>query len=74
MLVNRADVESANARLGRSSTGWANEIMRVAQYHVVLDTLGKEECRERVFLLKKTFLVAISETKIGCGPWQLKNG
>jgi len=42
----------------------------VAQYHVILNQLGAEECRERLFILKKHSLIPVSKTKAGCANTQ----
>lgn len=44
----------------------ANSDRLVAQYHVTLNQSGKEECRERMFNLKKGALIPLGRTKIGC--------
>jgi hypothetical protein len=38
----------------------------IAQYHVLLDPFGAEECRERVFIMKEISLIFLTKTKIGC--------
>jgi hypothetical protein len=38
----------------------------IAQYHVILNPFEAEECRERVFILKRNSLIPLTKTKIGC--------
>jgi hypothetical protein len=44
----------------------AQSKMLIAQYHVTLDPVGTEECRERVFTMKEIYLIPLTKTKIGC--------
>jgi hypothetical protein len=48
----------------------AQSKLLIAQYHVTLNLSGAEECRERVFVLKKFSLIPVTKTKIGCTTMQ----
>lgn len=48
----------------------AQSKLLIAQYHVTLNLSGAEECRERVFILKKFSLIPVTKTKIGCTTTQ----
>ena len=48
----------------------AQSKLLIAHYHVTLNSSGAEECRERVFVLKKFSLIPVTKTKIGCTTMQ----